>query len=560
MEKKNRLIWLCGAMLLMLASCSQDELTEQSGKLPEGAYPVEIGSVTVTGVSSETQTRMTENSDGSGSIWTDGDVIGVQMSGTLSSGSTVSSEGQYSIFVSPLDNSVSAITAVSGSSAYWQTSGTGTVTAWYPADDTGIMTVNLSDQSNGLAYVLQGMGTGSYGSAVSLNFTHQLSKIRVALTGDQASDVTGVQLYTYTSCTNTQGTVSIGSRNTQGWITMMPVKDSDGSTKYYEANVVPGYAITKVRINSSHEGKIASITPEAAKLYSVTVEAYTKVPEIDLSTLSAPYVISDNKNYYFKGSGSHPIQVSGSGISPTIYLNGVSMTVSENNAIDIQGTANVSIVVSGSSNTITSTTGAGIFVAEGSTVNISADGKDNVLKVTGSEGRSGIGGYCDNSYKSVDCGNINISNITLYATSLDDSENGVVSPGIGGTGTASCQSITIDNATIYAYASSGAYFYAAPAIGNGEYYETLPTIKISNSTVYAYRGEENEDGSGNPNDADYIGWPDETDTDNSPANSSISVGTGGSVTSSTIYCYTGADATSVDKTVTYDASGNATTE
>lgn len=536
-----------GSMLLMLASCSQDELTEQSGKLPEGAYPVEIGSVTVTGVSDGTQTRMVEDAtDGTSSTFSSGDVIKVKLASTLPDGTAYSSIGEYTV-----SSSLTAVTATTP--AYWQSANSGTVTAWFPA----ATTVSLTDQSDRLTYVLQSSSTGSYSSAVSLNFSHQLAKISISITGDQADNVTGVEVYSYTSCTNTEGTVS-GSA--EGWISMKKSVYTNTETgTRWEANVVPGYAITKVRINGSYEGTIASITPEAGKLYHVTVEAYTKQEEIDLSSLSAPYPISDSKNYYFKGNGSQPIQVSGSGICPTIYLNGVSMTVSENNAIDIQGTANVSIVVSGSSNTITSTTGAGIFVAEGSTVNISADGQENVLKVTGSEGRSGIGGYCDNSYKSVDCGNINISNITLYATSLDDSENGVVSPGIGGTGSASCQSITIDNATVHAYASSGAYFYSAPAIGNGEYYETLPTIKISNSTVYAYRGEENEDGSGNPNDADYIGWPDETDTDYSPANSSISVGTGGSVTSSTIYCYTGANATSVDKTVVYDASGNATT-
>ncbi|MDO4162972.1 MAG: fimbrillin family protein [Bacteroides sp.] len=547
-------LMICGSMLLTLAACSQDELAGQNEKLPEGAYPVEIGSVTVTGVSDGAQTRMAEDAtDGTSSTFSSGDVIKVKLAGSLSDGTAYSSTGDYTV-----SSSLTAVTATTP--AYWQSTNSGTVTAWFPADEN----ITLSDQKTNLKYVVKTTAgnTVSYNSSTSLTFSHQLAKMSISITGDQADNVSSVELYSYTSCTNTEGTVS-GSA--EGWISMKKSVYTNTETgTRWEANVVPGYAITKVRINGSYEGKIASITPETGKLYSVEVEAYTKQAEIDLSTLKEAYVISDSKNYYFTGTGSYPIQVSGSGIVPTIYLNGVIMTVAGNNAIDIKGTANVGIVVSGSSNTVTSTTGAGIFVAEGSTVNISADGKDNVLKVTGGEGNSGIGGYISNvnTGACADCGNINISNITLYAESLDDSDYGFASPGIGSTGNASCQSITIDNAIVYAYASSDAYLYSAPAIGNGcprEDFETLPTIKISNSTIYAYRGEENEELSSGTNNADYIGWPDETDTDNSPANSSISVGTGGSVTSSTIYCYTGVDDTSVDKTVVYDANGNATT-
>ena len=35
------------AALLALAACSQDELAESAGTLPEGKYPLEIGSVTL---------------------------------------------------------------------------------------------------------------------------------------------------------------------------------------------------------------------------------------------------------------------------------------------------------------------------------------------------------------------------------------------------------------------------------------------------------------------------------------------------------------------------------
>lgn len=81
---------------------------------------------------------------------------------------------------------------------YWSDTGEHTVTAWYPATG-GIL--DLSDQSQSLAYLLYGTGSGNYQTQVTLNFTHALAKVRVTPSDDALGEVQSLQLYTYTQCT-----------------------------------------------------------------------------------------------------------------------------------------------------------------------------------------------------------------------------------------------------------------------------------------------------------------------------------------------------------------------
>ncbi len=87
MEKRilrTSYLWVA---LLMLAACTQDE-TMDDNILPEGKYPLEIASVTMSVESSSEpwgadapQTRVAENADGMSSVWEwDGtEKIGVQL-------------------------------------------------------------------------------------------------------------------------------------------------------------------------------------------------------------------------------------------------------------------------------------------------------------------------------------------------------------------------------------------------------------------------------------------------------------------------------------------------
>ena len=149
---------------------------------------------------------------------------------------------------------------------YWSDRDEGhTVTAWYPATDG---TLDLSDQSQSLAYLLGATGTGDYQTPVTLSFTHQLAKVRVTPTDDALGEVQSLQLYAYTQCTYGKGTVVQSSQ--EGWIEMKRC-EYNGVT-CWEANVVPGYEITKLQANGTEERELSSgITPVAGKFYNITL-------------------------------------------------------------------------------------------------------------------------------------------------------------------------------------------------------------------------------------------------------------------------------------------------
>ena len=157
----------------LLAACTQDELAEQGNTLPEGEYPLQIGSVSITAESSEEPwTRVAENeTDGMGSHWTGGERIGVRIGDNEET-------GIYTIKVDDAGN----VTVEPDKPVYWKNTQTAEVTAWYPAEASS---VNLESQyRNGtMTYVLRGTGTGNHQSPVTLKFTHQLAKVRVVTKG-----------------------------------------------------------------------------------------------------------------------------------------------------------------------------------------------------------------------------------------------------------------------------------------------------------------------------------------------------------------------------------------
>ena len=79
--KRYRTFTVIGLMTaLLLSACSQDELAENNTTLPEGEYPLQIGSVTLTAeVSEQPWTRVAESTDGMSSVWKDRDKIGVRI-------------------------------------------------------------------------------------------------------------------------------------------------------------------------------------------------------------------------------------------------------------------------------------------------------------------------------------------------------------------------------------------------------------------------------------------------------------------------------------------------
>ncbi|MBR4967866.1 MAG: hypothetical protein IKY19_06530, partial [Bacteroidaceae bacterium] len=66
---------------------------------------------------------------------------------------------------------------------------------------------------------------------------------------------------------------------------------------------------------------------------------------IDLSTLTGTYVVNDNEEYIFTGTGSYGIKVESG--NPRIVLNNANITVGEGSAIDVASGSNATIFVLG---------------------------------------------------------------------------------------------------------------------------------------------------------------------------------------------------------------------
>lgn len=260
MKKRHsiHLLLAAAALLLVMAACTKDELAN-GDRLPEGQYPVEIARITLGVEGGEAQpwgapqTRVGEAGDGTGSVFSAGDRFAVQINGEV---------GTYTV---QDNNTVKAETPL-----YWSDTGEHTVTAWYPA--TG-GTLDLSDQSQSLAYLLYGTGSGNYQTQVTLNFTHALAKVRITPSDDALGEVQSLQLYTYTQCNYEKGKAGQGSQ--EGWIEMKKCEytENGATITCWEANVVPGYTITKLQANGTEERNLsAAITPEAGKFYNITLD------------------------------------------------------------------------------------------------------------------------------------------------------------------------------------------------------------------------------------------------------------------------------------------------
>ena len=264
MKKRHsiRILLAAAALLLATAACTKDELAD-GDRLPEGQYPLEIARITLGVEGGEAQpwgapqTRVSEKEDGNSSKFDADDKFAVQ----------IDDKGEVGTYTVQNDGSVEAETPL-----YWSDRDEAhTVTAWYPA--TG-GTLDLSDQSQSLAYLLGGSGTGDYQTPVTLTFAHRLAKVRVTPTGDALGEVQSLQLYTYTQCTYEKGTVVQGSQ--EGWIEMKKCEYTEAGVSFtcWEANVVPGYTITKLMANNDNKERdlSAAITPEAGKFYNITLD------------------------------------------------------------------------------------------------------------------------------------------------------------------------------------------------------------------------------------------------------------------------------------------------
>ena len=261
MKKRHsiRILLAAAALLLATAACTKDELAD-GDRLPEGQYPLEIARITLSVEGGEAQpwgapqTRVSEKEDGNSSKFDADDKFAVQ----------IDDKGEVGTYTVRDNNTVEAEVPL-----YWSDADEHTVNAWYP-DTEGPL--DLGDQSQSLAYLLSGTGTGDYESPVELTFTHALAKVRITPTDDALGEVTSLQLYTYTQCTYEKGKVVQGTD--EGWIKMKKCEytENGATITCWEANVVPGYEIKKLRANGTEERTLSSaITPVAGKFYNITL-------------------------------------------------------------------------------------------------------------------------------------------------------------------------------------------------------------------------------------------------------------------------------------------------
>ena len=262
MKKRHsiHLLLAAAALLLATAACTKDELADDA-RLPEGQYPLQIAAVTLSVEGGEAQpwgapqTRVSEKEDGNSSKFDADDKFAVQ----------IDDKGEVGTYTVQDDGSAEAEIPL-----YWSDRDEDhTVTAWYPATDG---TLDLGDQSQSLAYLLGATGTGDYQTPVTLSFTHALAKVRVTPTDDALGEVQSLQLYTYTQCTYEKGNAGQGSQ--EGWIEMKKCEytENGATITCWEANVVPGYEIKKLRANGTEERDLSSaFTPEAGKFYNITL-------------------------------------------------------------------------------------------------------------------------------------------------------------------------------------------------------------------------------------------------------------------------------------------------
>ena len=486
MKTKKHIHLLATAALLALAACTQDETAIPTGEthatLPYGEYPLQIGGVTLDAESSAEpwsaegpQTRVAENDNGTGSVWQlDGsEMIGVRLGNETAT---------YTLNVGP--------SLAPDKQLYWTSTAPATVTAWYPTNET----VDLSDQSERLAYVLQATNKNvTYDQTITLSFKHQLAKVRVVLSGTQAGLAQSVEVYGYTTCTNNEG-APVTDNAQQGWLKMK--KQTYGNTECWEANVVPGTIdlANFIRLNGHAVMEKNNLTdvPEvldAAKMYTINLTVGQPVTEITAENCDN---ISGTGNYVVNGTFNQQITITDG--SPTIYLENASMNITNNgHAINIQN-GNPTIYISGTNNISVNgdTYGAGIYVAENSSVTITGTSEDDVLVVTGGSGGSGIGGYTSSDYNSHPCGDITIENITVRATSNMPTVTGGYAAAIGACGDKTVGSIKINNAVVYA--NGGGYeYYGGAGIGGGVssmygFWQTEFDISIADSEIHVSKG------------------------------------------------------------------------
>lgn len=465
MKIKQLFTYCLLASTFLLASCDNETLPDGDGAgtpLPESKYPLGISFVSMSVESSEQpwdtnvpQTRVSENTThGNSSQWTDQDRISVQI------GDDNTNVGKYKVRVDGNGN----VTGVDAETVmYWKNTNRQKVKGWYPAD-TG-SDIPLNNQGNSLAYILYAETSNEVDyqtTNIELPFKHQLSKIRVILKGTKATTINDVKVYTYTACkfNPNNGTKVVGSGN-QDYIPMKKNSYDNGIT-CWEANVMPGYKIEKFKINGTTEGSLSTtVTSEGAKVHeiTITVNGFEIIAE-DGSSVDPNDI---NKNVTIIGGTNQTLNITG---SVRVTLDNVTLSCNTGAPIRIANGCSPTIIIKGTNNSLTATSGnPGIWVdGDNANVKITGGGSTNsCVKIESEAAAIGTKGGPGTSPK---CGDITIENVKITATIK---EAGAAAIGFGAAyGLGSNQkigNITITNSEIEAKLTENQFFPYGAVVG-----------------------------------------------------------------------------------------------
>ena len=244
-----------------------------------------------------------------------------------------------------------------------------------------------------------------------------------------------------------------------------------------------------------------TIGKDGVSLGTVSVEDWGNTGTISGGEAVLGTLDLSNENINITDDGYYVITTNGKTTANTITISG-NATVQLKNAIistsdigiDVKS-GSPTIIVSGTENSVTSTTATAINVCDGATLTIkgengtndklTAKGGSTSTNTNGSHSTAGAG------IGSSDGGNIVIENVSIEATG--GTGNQTVTPynsggaGIGSSSSAHCGDITISNAVITASGGNG-----APGIGMGAGKSasapTMGNINIKSSTITATGG------------------------------------------------------------------------
>lgn len=501
--KRYRTFTVIGlAAALLLSACSQDELVENTA-LPEGEYPLQIGSVTLTAeVSEQPWTRVSENpTDGMSSVWKDGDKIGVRIGDNEETG----------IYVVNVDIEGSVVGVTPEKPVYWKDKQPATITAWYPVDEE----IDFTQQDEGLTYLLKAKGVeAGYDTPANLTFTHQLAKVRVVLEGDKANEVQTVTVRSHLTSPNNQGDLGSLTSTENKYVPMMEA--TYNGQRCWEANLRPGYLeadntfeVAKAEGDPVRVTLDDKVTIKAGQVHTITIGVEQAPTEIDLDTYEGTTLTVSGKTT-IKGNGQQKnLQITVEADAEVTLEDVVLAPSATGNAITCKGDA--TIILTGS-NSLTAKTdysnysyhyGSGIYVESG-TLTIDGKGSLNISReYAGDYWSVGAGiGAGSGANIVIESGNIrvddvpddsfesgagigsthkeNCGNITIKGGTISIGKPSWYSACIGSAQSRSCGNITISGeSTVITYTKGD---YAPWGIGNGEY-GTCGTVTITGGVM-----------------------------------------------------------------------------